>query len=99
VGYQSWLDDLELGLFLFNHDTCGTTLALQAGAFTDLYDGPVFAGSGKLMGTDACSTYCLNSSDLRPCPKECECAYVRQVLQIVRSWPKQGDSEVQEAPG
>ena len=85
VGYQVNYGDLEAGDFLFNH-TCGTTLAIPAGSFMDLYDGPVFAE--RVRGTDACPDYCLYPDDLRRCPVQCECAYVRDVLQIVRNWPK-----------
>lgn len=87
VGYQAFFDgDLELGLFLFNHLKCETTLAIQAKEFTDLYDGPVF--SERLANTDRCSEHCMNQSDLQPCPNQCECAYVREVVQIVTDWPK-----------
>jgi hypothetical protein len=87
VGYQAFFDgDLELGLFLFNHLECETTLAIRAEEFTDLYDGPVF--SERLADTDRCAEHCMNRCDLQPCPNECECAYVREVVQIVKSWPK-----------
>ena len=39
IGYQVNFDNLHLGLFLFNHLTCGTTLGLAAGLFKDLYAG------------------------------------------------------------
>ena len=86
IGYQAFLPDLELGLFLFNHEPCGTTMALQAGAFSDLHAGPVFAQ--RLTGSAICVGYCLQRSEVRPCPNECECAWVRDVLQVVRGWPK-----------
>ena len=86
VGYQSFLPEPELGLFLFNHLTCETTLALEAKAFIDLYQGPIY--SEKFAETEQCPELCLTSTKLCPCPNECECAYVREVLQIVREWPK-----------
>jgi len=86
VGYQSFLEELELGLFLFNHSDCGTTLAIPAGEFADLHDGPVF--SERLTGTDACAGLCQQRRSLEPCPNRCECAWVREVLQVVRAWPK-----------
>ncbi len=42
VGYQVDFQELSLGLFLFNHRSCQTTLAIRAQSFRDLYDGPVY---------------------------------------------------------
>jgi hypothetical protein len=86
VGYQVNFDQLQLGLILFNHLKCGTTLAIPAGEFKDLYNGPIY--SGRLTGTEQCHEHCLHENDLEPCPEKCECAYVRDILQIVRRWPK-----------
>jgi hypothetical protein len=86
VGYQSFLEELELGLFLFNHSDCGTTLAIPAEVFTDLHSGPIF--SERLTGTEACAGLCQQRRSLEPCPNRCECAWVREVLQVVRAWPK-----------
>ncbi len=82
VGYQADFRDLRLGLFLFNHDRCGTTLSAAAGEFADLYRGPVFAE--RKTGSDECPGYCLDRSILGGCSTECECAFVREVLQEVR---------------
>lgn len=88
AGYQVHFEDLKAGLFLFNHTrpACRTTLALAAADFMDFYDGPVFAGRGGATGQ--CSGHCLHDEDLRPCPIRCECAFVREVIQVVRQWPK-----------
>lgn len=86
VGYQVHFEDLSLGLFLFEHAPCKSTFAVVAGQFTDLYNGPVF--EGRKTGTDDCPEYCLRKEELRPCPAQCECAYVRQVLQKIVNWPK-----------
>jgi len=87
VGYQAEFDDLLLGLLLFNHLACGSTIAVPAGLFRDLYDGPVYAQ--RAMETADCPGYCLRQSELLPCPVQCECVYVREILQIVRRWPKE----------
>ncbi len=87
IGYQVNFDELMAGMFLFNH-VCGTSLAISADDFRDLYDGPVF--TEKLNATDACDGYCLHESDLRPCPAKCECAYVREIVQLILKWPKEG---------
>ena len=91
VGYQVDFEELVAGLFLFNH-ACGATLAIQAAAFRDLYDGPVF--SERRTGTSDCPGHCLHESELAPCPAQCECAYVREIVQIVNGWQKQPLSKV-----
>jgi hypothetical protein len=86
IGYQVNFEHLNLGFFLFNHLACGTTMGIPAGSFKDLYNGPVF--SERLFGTDQCLEYCLHEDQLDPCPAKCECAYIREILQIVKRWPK-----------
>lgn len=85
IGYQVNFDYLEEGFFLFNHH-CNTTLAIRAGEFKDLYTGPIF--SERLTNTDECPEYCLHKEELRPCPAKCECAYIREIIQIIKSWTK-----------
>ncbi len=85
IGYQVNFKALTVGLFCFNH-SCKTTLAIYADAFMDLYDGPIF--SERATGGDNCPGHCFHEHDLQPCPAECECASVREVLQIVNDWQK-----------
>ncbi len=87
VGYQVNFGDLELGFFLFNHLACESTIAVHAGMFRDLYDGPMF--SECLTGSEPCPGYCLHKDILQPCQAQCECAYVREIMEIVRDWPKE----------
>ncbi len=87
IGYQVHFENLREGTFLFMHHTCKSTLANHAGDFQDLYDGPIFAENA--LGKEECPNYCLVHDELRPCPVRCECAYVREVIQIVKNWPKQ----------
>jgi hypothetical protein len=86
IGYQVHFKELEHGLFLFNHRRCKSTLSIRVNAFTDLYQGPVYKDR-KTEG-ESCPGYCLYQSELRSCPAECECAYVREILQIIREWQK-----------
>jgi len=88
LGYQVNFLHLEAGLFLFSHETadCGTSLAIEAGEFADLYNGPIFETPHASI--KKCPHYCLEETSLVPCPEKCECAYVREVLQIVKNWPK-----------
>lgn len=85
IGYQAHFKALTAGLFFFNHH-CKNTLALKVSEFRDLYDGPVF--SERKTGTDECPGHCFHRTDFDPCPVQCECAFVRGVIQVIVSWPK-----------
>lgn len=85
IGYQANFGDLMAGIFLFNHD-CNGTLAVPADAFKDLYAGPIF--KERATASRECPGHCLHEDDLDPCPARCECAYVREILQVVKKWPK-----------
>ena len=97
VGYQVNYKQLTAGLFLFNHSCMGSTLAVQALAFRDFYQGPVF--TQRMTDEACCPGHCLHQKDLRPCPLECECGYVREILDIVRNWPKQQKPVEEQAAG
>jgi hypothetical protein len=86
IGYQVNFDHLELGYFLFNHHTCRTTLSILAGAFKNLYTGPIF--TERKTQSEECPGYCLKKSVLDPCPTHCECTYVRDIIQTIRNWEK-----------
>ena len=90
VGYQVNFKQLTAGFFLFNHGCKGATLAVKALDFRDFYQGPVF--SQCLNGCASCPGLCLHQQDLAPCPERCECSYVREILQIVKQWPKSAAS-------
>jgi len=87
IGYQANFCQLELGYFLFNHLTCMSTLAIPAGKFKDLFAGPVFGQ--RLTDTDVCQGFCKDIRSLEPCEEKCACAYVREIMQIIRKWPKE----------
>jgi hypothetical protein len=85
IGYQVSFEDLVEGIFLFQH-SCGTSLGIAAGEFRSLYDGEVF--QERATGTDKCPGFCLRIDELRACPAQCECAFVREILQSVLDWTK-----------
>ena len=85
IGYQVNFEELTAGFFLFNH-SCKGTLSIQTGDFNDLYDGPIF--TARATGSEECPSYCLHQEELRPCPAECECAYVREIIQVIKNWTK-----------
>ncbi len=85
VRYQLDPEDLTAGVFLFEH-LCKGTMAMRVSAFRDLYDGPIFAT--RATGGKDCPTYCLRQHNLEPCLAECECRYVRDIIQIIKDWPR-----------
>ena len=86
IGYQVHFKALEEGLFLFNHIACRTTISIQSGKFTSLSNGPKY--SNNLFGTDSCPEYCLFKTNLEACPAQCECTYVRDIMQVIKAWDK-----------
>jgi hypothetical protein len=86
VGFQANCADLLLGLFLFNPLARGSTIAAPAELFRDPYDGFIY--SKRATGTADCPEDCLRESERSVCPAECACAYVREILRIVRRWSK-----------
>lgn len=89
IGYQPNFEYLEEGYFLFNH-VCGTTLAIMTGEFKDIYNGQI--SYERLTKTENCSGYCLYKDNMDRCPAKCECAYIREIIQIIKHWPKRNDS-------
>jgi len=81
IGYQASFMDLLSGLFLFNH-SCQGTISLPVNIFEDLYAGPVFAE--RATDTEDCPGHCKNEDALEPCTTRCECAFVRNILQLLR---------------
>ena len=86
TGYQTNFDNLKQGLFLFDHLTCKTTLAIKAEQFHDMYNGPIF--TERKTGSEECLGYCLRPQELSRCPAKCDCAWAREVSQIIRDWKK-----------
>jgi len=81
IGYQANFRKLRAGLLYFNH-SCKSTLAISADLFADLYTGPIF--EERKTGIDSCPGHCLHKKALDHCPAECECAYVREIIQILK---------------
>ena len=85
IGYQVDFENLLAGHFLFNH-SCGATLTLSVRNFNGLYEGPIF--QERATGSDDCPGYCLYQDQLDTCHARCECAYVRNIIAIIKKWPK-----------
>jgi hypothetical protein len=84
-GYQADFARLERGLLFFTHavEECGSTTTIHAGEFLDLYQGPRHAVSRTL--SPECPRHCISRHDLEPCGVKCECAFVREVVQLLRA--------------
>ncbi|MCP4177252.1 MAG: hypothetical protein GY756_05755 [bacterium] len=85
-GYQLSFSELKTGLIFFNHEVhnCETTFSIKIETFKDLLPEDIF--SNKFDKPETCPEYCLRKYDLTPCLEKCECAYVRNVLQIIKNW-------------
>ncbi len=83
-GYKPDFEKLEYGLFFFTHnkDGCFSTIAVETKEFTDLYTGKIF--KERKTGTKDCKGLCLKTNDLSPCNAECEAAFVRGVIQLIK---------------
>jgi hypothetical protein len=89
VGYQVHFRQLEQGLFLFNHSSCKSTISIQSGLFANLYKGPLY--TKNITGSESCPEHCLAKNNLQACPEQCECTYVRDIMQIIKNWQKSGE--------
>ena len=85
LGLQVCFNNLLEGLIMFNH-TCRTTFSIEVSKFENLYEGTIYPE--RATGSEECPGYCLNERELKPCPAKCECAYVREILQVIKNFPK-----------
>lgn len=87
-GYQVHFDDLEGGLFVFTHvrKGCYTTLAIKVKKFICLTNHPIL--NKRTVQPAGCTNLCMREGALEPCPIACECSWVREILQIINTWPK-----------
>lgn len=83
-GYHADFEKLECGLFYFTHnvEACYSTLAIEAKDFLDLYSGKKY--TEIRAGKDGCPRYCLEKEQLSRCNVHCECAFNREVMQIIK---------------
>ena len=80
IGYQSFVDEGILGLFLFNHEPCHTTLTVSAKKFADLHGGTIYKSRDDFAEADP---HCLSSTDGHQCPEACECGFVRKIIGMI----------------
>ncbi len=84
-GYKADFERLEYGLFFFTHRkaTCYSTMAIEVVDFMDLYTGKIYAE--RRTGEEACPGYCRDKEQLDRCDAQCECAFVREILHIIKN--------------
>lgn len=82
-GYKPDFKDLEYGMFFFTHkvEPCFSTMTLMVDDFRSLYNGPVYKENKAL--SEECPRFCVNEKQLARCDALCECAYVREIMQII----------------
>lgn len=61
-------------------------MVIKAKKFADLYTGIKYPE--RKTGDADCPGYCLNKEELRSCHVQCECAYVREIIEIVQEYPR-----------
>lgn len=83
-GYQAFFDRPEDGLVLFTHRTtgCHSTLAVKAGTFKSLYNGPFYDALNR--DTETCLHNCIDRDNLELCSAQCSMHWVREVLHRLR---------------
>lgn len=83
-GYFADMEKLEWSLFYFTHlrQGCWSTLAIQAKEFLSLYSGPRYPE--RRMGQEDCPGYCLEQEKLDRCDAFCECAFNREIIQLIK---------------
>jgi hypothetical protein len=83
-GYKADFEKLDYGLFFFTHmkTSCCSTMAIEVLDFKDLYNGEIAAE--RKTGSDDCPRYCIDEEQLERCVVICECAFVREVMQLIK---------------
>jgi len=83
-GYKADFEKLEWSLFYFTHmkEGCLSTMAIEARDFLSLYSGERY--TQRRTGKAECPGYCLDQKQLDRCDALCECAFNREIIQIIR---------------
>jgi len=83
-GYTADFEKLEDGLFFFTHhnNNCFSTMAIEVKDFMNLFSGTRYPE--RKTGSEECPRYCLDKEQLDRCVAICECAFVREIIQVLR---------------
>lgn len=92
TGYQVNFKELEYGMFFFTHtvEPCHSTMTIMVEDFRDLYTGKTHQESKAL--SPECPRYCLDKKQFSRCDALCECAFAREVIQIIIEKQKEAKS-------
>lgn len=82
-GYKPDFKDLEYGMFFFTHKTepCYSTMTIMVDDFKSIYSGKYYQENKAL--SDECPRYCIDEKQFARCDALCECAFVREIMQII----------------
>ena len=86
-GYTPIFENPEYGLFYFTHSgSCNATLSLFVHEFVDLYKQTTYPD--KKTGSSECRGLCQIKNNLEQCFSNCRFTYIRDLIQIIKAWPK-----------
>lgn len=83
-GYKADFQELQYGMFFFTHKhhECCSTMVLLVEDFRTLYTGRTYPENKALSAE--CPRYCADDKQLDRCDAFCECAFAREIIQIIR---------------
>jgi len=81
--YKADLKAPQYGMFFFTHQTasCSSTITMLVNDFRSLYPGKI-SPKNKAFSED-CPGYCLEETQLARCDVSCQCAFARDIVQIL----------------
>lgn len=88
-GYKADFEKLQWSLFYFTHkkEGCFSTMVIEAQDFLSLYSGTKY--TERRTGEEDCPAFCLEQEQLERCEAFCECAFNREVIQIIKERQKE----------
>jgi hypothetical protein len=86
LGFQRSADETRAGMLLFQHRSCGTSLAVSIKAFEDVIPMPVYSWA-KCYRTPA-PEFCSAANHNIACPLKCTCEFAYVLLFIIQTWRK-----------
>ena len=86
IGYQVHFKKWKTGFLIFNHlqSNCQTTFSISLNEFSDLLNKEIFVDINRT----GCPGFCLRGSDIGSCAGGCECSFVKEIMEIINSYPK-----------
>lgn len=83
-GYKADFEELQYGMFFFTHQKpdCQSTMVIEVSEFMNLYTGEIYGE--RMTGEEDCPGYCVDTGQLSRCDALCECAFVREIIHIIK---------------